>query len=135
MTFEGGCYCGNVRYVAEGKPRLRAQCYCRPCQIFSGGEPNLFMLMPEDEFRYVKGAPKTFARADLKTPVTREFCADCGTHLTSRRQGFPFAILKIGTLDDPSLFGGPTMAINTLDMQPFHVIPDGIPAFEREPAR
>ena len=21
MTFEGGCYCGQVRYVAEGEPR------------------------------------------------------------------------------------------------------------------
>ena len=36
MIFEGGCYCGRVRYKAEGEPRLRAQCHCRPCQYFSG---------------------------------------------------------------------------------------------------
>ena len=135
MIFEGGCYCGRVRYQAEGEPRLRAQCHCRPCQYFSGGAPNLFMLMAPKGFRYVSGAPKSFTRSDLDEPVTREFCGDCGTHLTTRRPGLPFVILKIGTLDDPSLYGGPQMAINTSDMQPFHIIPEGVPAFEREPSR
>ena len=133
MTFEGGCYCGQVRYAAEGGPVLRAQCHCRQCQYFSGGAPNLFMLMPPKGFRYVSGAPKAFARSDLEQAVTREFCEHCGAHLTTRRPGLPFVILKVGTLDDPSLFGGPQIAINTSDMQPFHIIPEGLPAFEREP--
>jgi hypothetical protein len=33
-----------VRYVAEGKPRLKAQCHCRECQYISGGAPNMFLL-------------------------------------------------------------------------------------------
>jgi hypothetical protein len=108
MAFEGGCYCGQVRYEAEGKPQLKAQCHCRACQTMSGGAPNLFMLMPPEGFRYLKGAPKTYARSDLAAPVTREFCANCGTHLTTRRPGLPFVILKIGTLDNPSSYGRPT---------------------------
>ena len=44
-------------------------------------------------------------------------------------------ILKVGTLDDPSLYGAPQMAIYTLDKQAFHMIPEGVPAFEREPRR
>ena len=40
MRLEGGCYCGAVRYVAEGKPVLRAQCHCRACQHIAGGAPN-----------------------------------------------------------------------------------------------
>jgi len=39
------------------------------------------------------------------------------------------------TLDDPGLFGKPQMAIFTVDKQPFHQIPDGLPAFERLPKR
>ena len=135
MRFEGGCYCRQVRYAADGEPRLRAQCHCRECQYISGGGPNLYMLMPPKGFRYVKGAPKTFARSDLKAPVTREFCANCGTHLTTRRTDVPFVILKIGTLDDPSVFGAPQMAIFIVDKQPFHIIPEGVPAFERMPPR
>jgi hypothetical protein len=83
----------------------------------------------------VSGTPKTFARSDLDAPVAREFCPNCGTHLTTRRPGLPFVILKVGTLDDPSLYGGPKMAIYTIDKQPFHLIPEGVPTFERLPRR
>jgi hypothetical protein len=44
-------------------------------------------------------------------------------------------ILKVGTLDDPSLVGSPQMAIFTIDKQAFHQIPDGLPSFERLPQR
>jgi len=135
MKLEGGCYCGKVRYVAEGSPMLKAQCHCRECQYISGGAANLFLLMPADGFHYAKGAPNQFSRSDLEKPVTREFCAECGTHLTTRRPGLAAVILKIGTLDDPSLFGRSQMAIFAIDKQPFHDIPDGLPTFERLPPR
>jgi hypothetical protein len=48
MTFEGGCYCGQVRYAAEGKPQLKAQCHCRECQYISGGAPNMFTFETQD---------------------------------------------------------------------------------------
>ena len=135
MRLEGGCYCGAVRYAAEGKPGLKAQCHCRECQYFSGGAPNMFMLMPREGFVYTKGTPQSFTRSDLDQPVTREFCGRCGTHLTTRRPGLDQVILKIGTLDEPSQFGGPKAAIYTIDKQPFHLIPEGLPSFERLPGR
>jgi hypothetical protein len=134
MKLEGGCYCGAVRYVAEGDPMLKAQCHCRECQYITGGAPNMFMLMPPDGFKYTKGAPKQFSRSDLEKPVTREFCAECGTHMVTRPQR-PVVVIKVGSLDDPTLFGSPKMAIYTCDKQPFHHIPDGLPAFEKLPQR
>jgi hypothetical protein len=136
LKLEGGCYCGAVRYVAEGKPLMKGQCHCRECQYLSGGAPHMFFLMPSAGFRYTKGEPKRFARSDLENPVTREFCADCGTQLVTLRPDMPtMVILKAGTLDDPSLFGVPQMAIFTVDKQVFHHIPEGMPAFERMPTR
>jgi len=44
-------------------------------------------------------------------------------------------IVKVGTLDDPTLFGEPKMAIYTIDKQAFHQIPAGLPSFERLPKR
>lgn len=133
MKFEGGCYCGQVRFVAEGAPRLKAQCHCRACQHITGGAPNLFMLMPTEGFSWTKGQPKQFARPDLAAPVIREFCADCGAHLTGRRPGVDGVIVKVGALDDPGAYGGPRLAIFTAERQAFHVIPDGMPAFEGLP--
>jgi hypothetical protein len=135
MKLEGGCYCGGVRYVAEGEPALKAQCHCRECQYITGGGPNMFLLMPADGFSYTKGSPKQFSRADIEDAVTREFCAECGTHLLTRRPGLPAVILKVGALDDPKLFGQPQMAIFTIDKQPFHQIPEGMPMFERLPGK
>jgi hypothetical protein len=42
-------------------------------------------------------------------------------------------MIKVGTLDDPSLFGAPQMVIYTADKQSFHHVPEGVPAFERVP--
>src|SRR6202049_4712677 len=128
VKLEGGCYCGSVRYVAEGEPMMKAQCHCRECQYISGGAPNMFLLMPIGGFSYTKAAPRQFTRSDLEGAVTREFCAECGTHLTTRRPGLPAVILKVGTLDDPTVFGSPQMAIYTIDKQAFHHIPEQLPA-------
>lgn len=134
MEVEGGCYCGSVRYKAGGDALFKGQCHCRECQYISGGSVNFVMAMPEASFAYTKGAPKEFRRGDLDTPVTREFCAECGTHLLSRAPSLAGSVLlKIGTLDDPSVFGGPQMAIYTIDKQSFHQVPDGIATFERVP--
>lgn len=133
MTHSGGCFCGAIRYEMTGKPMLKAQCHCRACQHFTGGAPNLFMVLPKDGFRYTQGTPKTYQRSDHPARVTREFCGDCGTHLTSRRPGLDAAILKIGTLDDPSAYKGPKMSIYVAEAQPFHHVPGELPAFEGFP--
>ncbi len=80
MKLEGGCYCGKVRYMAEGEPMLKAQCHCRECQYITGGAPNMFIVMPQAGFTYTKGAPKQFTRSDLEKPVTRAFCRSQAGH-------------------------------------------------------
>lgn len=134
MKIEGGCYCGKLRYAVDAKPIMKAQCHCRECQYFSGGAPNMFALIPLPGFTYTQGTPKQYTRSDIENPVTREFCAECGTHLTTQRPGLPALIVKVGTFDDPSMFDGPKLAVFTIDKQAFHHIPDGIPTFERLPS-
>jgi hypothetical protein len=123
-----------LRYVAEGDPLFKGQCHCRECQYISGGHPNAVMGMPAAGFSYTKGQPKTFTRSDLEAPATREFCATCGTHILARAPRMAGAVmLKVGTLDDPSVYGAPQMVIYTIDKQSFHQIPAGVPTFERVP--
>lgn len=134
MAIEGGCYCGALRYQAEGAPMFKGQCHCRECQYISGGHPNVISGLSESGFKYTKGSPKQFRRSDLENPVTREFCADCGTHILAKSPNLPGTLLvKVGTFDDPAAFGKPDMVIFTVDKQSFHQIPDGVPTFERYP--
>ncbi len=136
MALTGRCYCGAVRYQAEGEPRFRGQCHCRECQYIAGGAENLFMIMGADGFRYVQGEPKRFARGDLEAPVTREFCAECGTHLTTRSPRDPsIVIVKVGTLDDPKAYEGPQVVIWTAEAQSYHLMPEGVPRFAGFPGR
>jgi hypothetical protein len=131
---EGHCYCGAVRYEISAAPVFNAQCHCRECQYISGGSPNVCLGIPEQAFRYTSGKPKAYRRSDLSNPVSREFCAECGTHLLTRAPAAPgLVILKRGTLDDPAAFGNPQMAIFTCDRQPFHHIAPDVRTFERLP--
>ena len=100
-----GCYCGEVRYEAEGDPVMKAQCFCRECQYITGGDSLLVMGVPEAGFKVTKGSLKGFQRKDIENAVTREFCPNCGTHMTTR--GMPGVVMiKVGTLDDPAGFRG-----------------------------
>ncbi len=100
MKVEGGCYCGKVRYQAEGEPMMAGQCHCRECQYITGGGPNMFMAMPATGFTYTAGEPKQFTRKDLDRAVTREFCPSAASHLATRVPSLPAVIVKVGTLDD-----------------------------------
>lgn len=94
------------------------------------------MIMPvsEDEFVYTKGSPLGHVRDDLDDGVTREFCGKCGTHIGIRVPSMPsLYMLRAGTLDDPDLYGMPEIALFLCDKRKFHVVPEGVRTFDKEP--
>ncbi|HXR95057.1 MAG TPA: GFA family protein [Rhizomicrobium sp.] len=107
---------------------------CRTCQKLSGGLGNLFFVVAADAFRYAEAVPWTFQK-EADTP-SRDFCPDCGTQLTARSHRAPSVVLiKVGTLDDPSVFGGPDGVFWTSEKQAFHHLPADVPAHARLPGR
>ena len=130
----GGCHCGAVRYRCEGPALMRGLCLCQTCQKISGGGGNFFMAVASDGFAFTQGDPSSFNQEDRHGSPTRHFCATCGVHLTARSTRAPGAILiKVGTLDDPSVFEGPQLVTWTSEMQKFHLLPPGVPAHEEFP--
>ena len=130
----GGCYCGEVRYQCVESQTFRGLCYCRTCQMISGGAGNIFMAVDAQTFQFTKGAPRSFNKKDFPGSPTRHFCEICGVHLTARSERAPGAVLvKVGTLDDPSVFEGPQLVTWTSEMQKFHLLPPDVPAYPEIP--
>ena len=129
----GGCYCKQVRYRAVGPALLKAECYCRECQFISGGGAMMVMAVPNEGFA-IEGETRGYARDDWPNAVTRVFCTKCGTHVLTRAPGFPQGvILKVGSLDDPAVFGTPDFAAWAQDAQPYHRLPTDIPVHSKWP--
>ena len=133
MEIEGGCYCGRVRYRFEGEPGPAMQCHCRECQYITGGNPNVFVMVPESGLQFTQGELSSFQRTDIETAVTRHFCPKCGTAVGTTTPGAPGVfVMKVGTMDNAAFFQ-PDMAIFAKDAAPFHHIPNGVPSFEELP--
>lgn len=135
MAFTGGCYCGDIRYEADGDALMRIQCHCRECTYITGGAGNLTMGVAEVGFKYTKGEAESYKRDDIEDAVTRDFCGKCGTPLTTRLiPGAPGAVLlKIGSLDNPAEFGGPDVAIYMDEKHDFHIVDDEVAQFGKLP--
>jgi hypothetical protein len=102
--------------------------------MISGGAGNLFMAVDAQTFQFAKGTPRSFNKQDRPAAPTRHFCEACGGQLTARSGRAPGAVLiKVGTLDDPSVFEGPQLVTWTSEMQKFHLLPPDVPAYPEMP--
>ena len=125
----GGCLCGALRYAADSDPVDTGYCHCRLCQKSTGAPLLAWASFAVEDFRYTAGQPTVYPSSDWGQ---REFCAACGTHLTTLSPNLPTGVyVKVGTMDDPALFGVPEIAIQTAEARAFHHVPDGAKAFER----
>lgn len=95
----GGCLCGAVRFELDRVPTSATYCHCTRCQRRTGGawsaqaalgDARVHFLSGEDEVRWWQ-PPDGFAKG---------FCATCGAHLFSRRQGeaAPYSV-RLGAID------------------------------------
>jgi hypothetical protein len=98
--FEGGCLCGSIRYRVTGTPRSSSVCFCRSCRLASGAPSVAWFVVGMGQFKLLSGRLATFQSSP---PVTRSFCARCGTPLAYQHTDDTNAIeLTTATLDDPN---------------------------------
>jgi hypothetical protein len=130
MAVQGGCRCGAIRYEVSGTPRV-ALCHCTDCQRSSGAPVVAWAAFAEDEFKLIKGDPKT---VNSSGAAMRSFCADCGTGVYYRNaEALPGIVdVQSATLDDPAAF--PAMAhIQTADRISWMEHAHTLPSFARFP--
>ncbi|HEY0301445.1 MAG TPA: GFA family protein [Rhizomicrobium sp.] len=131
--FQGGCLCGAIRYESSSEPFAVMECHCRDCQHSTGGASTVAVLLPKPAFALIQGTPKSYTvTGDNGGAVTRFFCAECGSPLYSLPANAPLAVVKAGSMDDPSWLklGG---ALYTSSAQPWAHIDRDLPMFEKMP--
>ena len=102
VAAEGGCSCGALRYVAEGRPTNTMVCHCRTCRRVAAAPVVAWVTFPAASFRWLEGEPASFHST---APVTRTFCRACGTPLTYAHRDSPETVdVTTCSLDHPSAF-------------------------------
>ena len=111
--YEGGCYCGAVRYELTAPPQATMVCHCSICRHLNGsamGSPATFF--PVEGFRLTQGADHV---SEFLSPAkfSRTFCELCGTRLWMGFEKSEFDIPMVAiytTTLDQIVNGGPLQA-------------------------
>lgn len=85
-TYHGSCFCGAVRFTAEGEPVGTGYCHCESCRSWAAAPVNAFTLWHPESLKITQGADNigTFN----KTPRSyRKWCRTCGGHLFTEHPG------------------------------------------------
>lgn len=130
----GRCNCGAVRYVLARAPLTVVACHCTSCRYQSGAAFSVNLLVRADSMS-VDGDLARWIDHDTESgePLSREFCARCGSPIRSIPSATPkFIAVKAGTLEDATGLA-PAMHIWTRSRLEWVEIPDTMPQFERGP--
>ena len=107
VRHEGGCFCGDVRYVVSGPSVWSAICYCETCTRSCGGIAIAWAGIEKARFQLTRGGLVLYE----STPgIWRGFCGRCGTSLTYQKDPQVIAgardhvYIATRTLDDPDAY-------------------------------
>lgn len=99
-SHQGGCLCGQSRYVAHGQHTDPTLCYCTTCQKASGAPVVAWVSFPEDQVHF-EGPIGWYDSSEI---AKRAFCSNCGTPLFYQRHGSFEIDITTTSLDHPDAF-------------------------------
>lgn len=106
-SFTGGCLCGDIRFVAKGRPYRVGVCHCMDCRKYHGALFHASAIFAEDAVS-VEGETREYAR--------RHFCPRCGSSVFGHT-GDEIDI-NLGSFDTPDQFV-PTYELWTIRREAF----------------
>lgn len=89
-TFTGGCLCGDVRFVASGRPYRVGICHCLDCRKHHGALFHASAIFPENA---------VMIEGEVRDYRGRFFCPRCGSTVFGR-SGDEVEV-NLGALDAP----------------------------------
>jgi hypothetical protein len=124
---EGGCTCGQVRYVAHANPIIVHCCHCRWCQRQTGASFALNALYEADRVELIRGEVE---EVEVDSPSGKgqviARCPKCRVAVWSNyymgglKERVRF--VRVGSLDNPDRLP-PDVHIYTSTKQPWVILP------------
>jgi len=126
LMIEGHCFCGFVRFQADGPISNQTTCHCATCRRTSAAPAVAWLTVAKSKFRIISGKPSSF-RSSAR--VTRSFCPRCGTPLTYANDDADDEVdITIGSLDAPELM--PPLDHTWVSAKlPWSRLCDGLPSY------
>jgi hypothetical protein len=130
---KGRCLCGKVRIEASAPPLILRTCWCRDCQYLGAGSATVNAVFPSDSVS-IDGALTNYeSSADSGAKMTRSFCSNCGTAVTSRSDTRPnLVVLRVGLFEDRAALA-PGLTIWTESAPDWACIDASLPSTPRQP--
>ncbi|MFN6170161.1 MAG: GFA family protein [Burkholderiales bacterium] len=95
--YEGGCLCGNIRFVATAPVSKPHTCSCKMCQRHTGALTVAWVEFTRASVEWIGpgGAPTTWRSSDWSS---RAFCSVCGSSIGAIDDN-PTIALLLGAFD------------------------------------
>lgn len=130
-SFEGGCLCGAVRFVAQGEPTDSLLCHCRMCQRASGAPVTALLFVNADQFAITRGQTR---QVPFSPRAWRHICNDCAAPVFFTRDARPDRrAIYAGALDEPGAFP-PRLHVCVSSAVGWLDIRDDAPRYDDKPA-
>jgi hypothetical protein len=124
--YQGGCFCGALRYRAAGPAGEISHCHCADCRRASGAAFVTWASFALAGFAFTEGSPGEYHHQGR----LRTFCRGCGTSIGFWEAGLPEIDVTLASFDAPELLA-PTDHLWTEDQLPWVQLADGLPRHAR----
>ena len=91
--YHGGCLCGDIRFVATGRPYRVGLCHCLDCRKHQGALFYAAAIYPQNAVTM---------RGETRDYAGRHFCPRCGSPVFGRSEDE--IEIHLGSLDAPNQF-------------------------------
>lgn len=107
MQQQGGCQCGEVRFVTTTTPVRAMACHCTTCKQRTGAPYGIGVYFNDEEVSFTQGEVRRF-RFHSETSgrwIESEFCNTCGSTISWTLEMRPgLRAIAGGSFDDPDWY-------------------------------
>lgn len=101
-TYEGSCFCGQIRFRFRGRPLWITYDHDSDCRKAIGAPLVVWVGYRTSDVELVAGMPAVY---NSSPGIRRSFCARCGTSIAYEDDGLPDeTYYTIGLFDEPEAF-------------------------------